>query len=616
MKLISNGFGYQLLNKEATIWYSEIKHPIASKANKLKKGEIINRYGIASQLSFETETKDFYYSFSQLKGLNNSIVVLLEDKRLKKEYVKWKLFDALRESFIIDLHQFGSDLVLYRKNSRPFNSEWDSFSSYNLVIREWEIFISIGSKNTLVSKDPIMGFVLDESPLYKGIYDGLVIHKDFIGESRVNCIASKEVKVSENLYSSPDRPKYSEYFQTIKNIYYEFLNFTFDGVKLFQDGFRSLEESRDYFQVARTYNVMMFGGGKTDVNVSNGLKKYGPYEAPDALFSNLEFVFIYSSKEKVTELHNNLRYGKGYFTGLERYVKIPFRAPDKEMILKYESNELDSLPVKVNSMLSELIQKYPNKTFFALVLLPESKKDNTNLSDGHEAHYFDLKKVLLKLKVNSQFIDEREIEKNNFVFWLPNIAIAMLAKLGGVPWKLNRENERELIIGFGAKRKDNKTFIGSTIFFDNSGKLKSSKFFTSDEPNDFVSVLVKSILEFIKDQIAYPERLIIHYYKIPGSKEINDIDYALRRLDLNIPFVIVTINDSRSKDYIAFDETYNYGMPISGIAWKVSPNEYVLFNNTRYEIRPTQGKPPVDEYPIKLKLYFFNIQNNTEVWVK
>jgi hypothetical protein len=184
---------------------------------------------------------------------------------------------------------------------------------------------------------------------------------------------------------------------------------------------------------------------------------------------------------------------------------------------------------------------------------------------------------LLENEIPSQFIDEREIGTNNFVYWLPNISIAIHAKLGGIPWKLNRPEDKELIVGFGDATESDQRYIGSTVFFDNSGKLKANNFFQKDNLDAFKSGLKESIINYIQENAQKPERLIIHYYKIPGAKEKYAVLNALKDIGLDIPYVIVTINDTKAKDFIAFDEAYGNGMPMSGLAWRISQEEFILF---------------------------------------
>ncbi len=611
MKLLSNGFEYKVISDKVALYYGEQPHPFAKKVTKAKYVSILESVLIDGSISFKETSEFFYFAFVPLEGLNNELTIDIgRNKSLKKEFVKWKLYNVLKNHFIIDFTKYGSDLSLYKKNPSSQWQNWDSFSSYNLIIRGWEIHISVGSRNTLISKATVQNFTVKGFPAYKALVDGHIQHKETLEQNvDYHVLASQEIRINEQLISRPVLPNYSNYFKDISTTYQTLISYEYEGLVLLKDGFKELMSGRDYFPVARDYNVMKFKDGHTNINAANGMKMAGPFKGPSIDLKNLEFIFIYPNKEKVTELFYCFRNGKtAYYPGLERYVDIPIRQPSKEIVLKYDYNNFENLPELVNNHIQSVKEQMPNKIFFAIVLLPKSKKDS---SEG-DVEYYELKKVLIENEVPSQFIDEREIGTNNFVYWLPNISIAIQAKLGGVPWKLNRQEDKELIVGFGDATESDQRFIGSTVFFDNSGKLKANNFFQRDNLVAFKQSLKESILNYIQENAQRPERLIIHYYKIPGAKEKDAVLYALKDIGLDIPYVIVTINDTKAKDFIAFDESYGNGMPMSGLAWRISQEEFILFNNTRYEEWPRSGKPAKQEYPIKLKIWFSNIHHRSE----
>ncbi len=615
MKLISNGFEYKVIVEKATLYYSEQVHRLAKRVTKEKYSDIIKGILVEGNLVFEGKGDHFYYAFVPLDGLEKKItVVITKNKTIKREFVKWKLYEVLKAHFVIDLTKYSSDLSLYRKNTKSQWPSWDSYSSYNIIIRDWEIHLSIGSRNTLISQQPLENFEYKGQTVYKAFVDGHIIHKESLLNESHPCLASQEVRIHERLISKPQFSNYSAYYDEIKKVYEEVISFQYENLLLMKDGFSRLQENKDYFSVTRSYNVMLFKNGQTNINASNGIKNDGPYSKPEFDIKNLEFVFIYPNSEKAKELFVAFRNGKtSYYPGLERYVEIPIRQPAKELLLKYEYNDFDKLPELVGNHIQSVKKQMPDKVFFAIVLLPKAKKDG---GKSEETEYFELKRVLLKNEIPSQFIDERAIGTDNFVYWLPNISIAIQAKLGGIPWKLNRPEEKELIIGFGDASQSEENFIGSTVFFDNSGKLKASGFFRGDNLEAFKQTLRDAILNFIQGTAQRPERLVIHYFKIPGNKEKDAVYNALKGMGINIPFVIVTINDTKAKDFLAFDEAYGFGMPMSGVAWRINKQEYILFNNTRYEPYPRAGKPPKQEYPIKLKIWFSNQHHATDDQIK
>ena len=97
-------------------------------------------------------------------------------------------------------------------------------------------------------------------------------------------------------------------------------------------------------------------------------------------------------------------------------------------------------------------------------------------------------------------------------------------------------------------------------------------------------------------------RLIIHFYKDIGKKELQPILQTLHTLGLNIPVIVVTINKTESKELLGFDMKDKTNlMPYSGTIVKVARSEYLLFNNTRYD---ATSKPAQKEYhfPVKIAL--------------
>ena len=84
---------------------------------------------------------------------------------------------------------------------------------------------------------------------------------------------------------------------------------------------------------------------------------------------------------------------------------------------------------------------------------------------------------------------------------------------------------------------------------------------------------------------------------------MNIIEKVLSDLELDIPFIIVEINDTKAKDFICFDSNYQMGMPKSGTIIRLNKRnrQYLLFNNSRYEENPTGYFN--DEYPIKVKIH-------------
>ncbi|HQX74598.1 MAG TPA: hypothetical protein PK298_16950, partial [Chitinophagaceae bacterium] len=146
----------------------------------------------------------------------------------------------------------------------------------------------------------------------------------------------------------------------------------------------------------------------------------------------------------------------------------------------------------------------------------EKDKERVNI-------YYKIKEILLYEDVLSQVIKSEHLYKNGkpnsyFNTFLPHIEIAMLAKLGGVPWRLNRPTNNELIVGVGAfysvTRKTR--FVGSAFCFNNEGMFKGFDCFKGDDTISLAGSIREAVAKFIAVNYT-ASRLIIHFYKDIGK---------------------------------------------------------------------------------------------------
>ena len=122
--------------------------------------------------------------------------------------------------------------------------------------------------------------------------------------------------------------------------------------------------------------------------------------------------------------------------------------------------------------------------------------------------------------IPSQFVNEAHIRQTtSFNYHLPNIAIGILAKLGGIPWRLKNHLQKELVIGFNQVRLGEEAFIGSSVFFTNEGLLENVHSYPkSSAPEGMIELLRNSILQYMEKN-GDIDRLVIHYYKTNSNKK-------------------------------------------------------------------------------------------------
>lgn len=540
-----------------------------------------------------------FFSFQPVNQ-NDSFQFNLKENSIrpfKKRLIRQILVDHFKnKDVLIEPYPIGVDLSIYVFVA-SFDNNWNKYSCYDFIVRQDrnEIIFNRTRENVLISKLP-----LDEDSLTLvefGNLNGIVPNSRIIKKTKdimqrpLLVIASNEMRPPV----SPRKISYKNLYNDIKTFYSEhLLQLKTDNFKIQSGGLIHLNE-KDIDRVYGDSNVMVFKDEKTDINTATGMRTYGPFKtSPRA--KDVQFIFIYENSDDANNLYRYLKNGLRHFPGLQTYVQIPPTLSDLRM--QYDRKNLKD---KFNDFLSKQLPEEHYENYFALFICPFRK--NLQMEDSVEPKlYYYIKNELLKKGISSQDIFYKNIRSDQFHFYLPNIAIAILAKLGGIPWKLKNQPYKELIIGFNTKYINENLFIGSSVFFDNQGYLRNINSYEANNLRSIVSDLKHAIQIFrIENSAEELKRIIIHTYKPYGKKEQNIEEILCNEIQLDIPFVYVEINESKTCTEVCFDENYDYGMPISGSYVRTGRNEYLLFNNTRYNENPSRYV--MEEWPIKVKIY-------------
>jgi len=343
-------------------------------------------------------------------------------------------------------------------------------------------------------------------------------------------------------------------------------------------------------------NKLLFGQQTINENPYLGMFK-GPFERPK--FSNIHFFFIFHANDLTSTqtLKNYFEQGLGTMANFQTYSNTLFHTEQGFSIrFQDKSNPLPEIEAALR------IRTFnPDVKYFAIYITPHSK-ENTTIQT--KEIYYKVKEALLKRDIPTQVIDPSKMNKqgNNFRYSLPNIFIAIIAKLKGIPWKLPKQIQDELIVGIGAfKHVDiNVQFIGSAFSFNNNGTFNRFEYFMKHEVDLLAGAIAHQIRQYTATNSKL-NKLVIHFYKTMSDEELAPILKELNLLGLDIPVFIISINKTASKDLIAFDSSLEGLMPKSGTYINLGDNKYLLFNNTRNHeaiIKSTEAW----YFPIKLKI--------------
>lgn len=400
--------------------------------------------------------------------------------------------------------------------------------------------------------------------------------------------------------------RYPIYLNHLETFYQSYIN-TIDFKKHFkidEKGFYKVP-NKNVYETHPNSNLLEFKDKKTDINPGTGIWKYKPLKAFTESHVKLFFIYHKDDGEYIKDTlydyvingwHKPVKNKEKHMAKLQNYINQPLSI-DKEKRIVF--NNTDTIFEEVSEKLKDFNDT--SAKYLAIYISPIAKSET-----DHPQHisYYKIKELLLNKGISSQVLYKEHLNKEDFYYFLPNIYVALLAKIGGIPWRLARTKEDEIIIGVGAFKPKGAThrFLGSAFCFSNEGTFENFDCFRDDEPEMLAGSISNAVERFIeKNKTA--KRVIIHFYKeISDKKELKPILEMLDNLgERDLPVIVVTINKTDSKELLAFDLGSTGKMPRSGRYVKVGFNSYLLFNNIRYAEDSTL-LPKDYHFPIKVSI--------------
>ena len=421
----------------------------------------------------------------------------------------------------------------------------------------------------------------------------------------------------------------SRYFEKINAFYHDYMdnNDFRTYIPISSEGFSWANEYQVFTTTYDSKNLL-FGKGTTNHNPTRGLNS-GPFRPVPCNHINLFCVFHEDDVPYARFLMKAIKEGhRAYSNSYAVNTVNPFTGEQetinsKDVLKRFTGKDTIFAPAyisfhdernpypEVKAALAQLFEQGKlrrDENYMALYVSPIGKRERD--LTARRAYYY-IKEAMLQEKIEVQVVLQTNIGTLNadktvrpnygFEYSLQNMALAICAKMGGMPWKFNVSKKNELVIGVGAFRNTElgATYIGSAFSFDNTGSFNSFEYFLKDEMRELVGSIKDAIIRYSSIN-GTPDKLVIHYYKIMSrNREFLPIENMLNTLHLDIPVYVVTVNKTDSEDYVLFDagNRPDY-LPYSGRYVNLGKGIYLLCNNSRYR----QSRDRVDNFPFPVKL--------------
>lgn len=427
-----------------------------------------------------------------------------------------------------------------------------------------------------------------------------------IDYKEVNPFLSKEQYLRYNVIKakSPTRNVVSEHIVKITDFVETYLKTdAFEGqVGKIEAVFQEVEES-ELFEVDDEDKLVRFWGNQTAMLPKIGFKEYGPYQK--GITKPVELIIIKpEGYEKEAEAIVNRLFDSGNFS-LSNLTKLN---------IKISKHKLDLQNVKqpeteLTAFFKQL-PRNPDVQFFAIYLSPFTK--STLDKDEFEA-YYKIKESLLSFDIPSQSIELRHFDNSSFTYFIPNIACAMIAKLGGTPWVINKPAIDGIVIGLTALSEKvagerSNQFYGSTFCFNSDGRFLDFDAFTPQELPLLCGAIKLAISEYQKLEKEI-KHVVIHLNQNLKFNDAVAIEETLKEMKVDVPVYLVRIAKQYANDVIVYDSERSHNMLPTGTYTKIAYNTFLLATNEFIDEEGKQSKYP---FPIKIRLSKLNKEELSE----
>lgn len=328
-----------------------------------------------------------------------------------------------------------------------------------------------------------------------------------------------------------------------------------------------------------------------------GLLRHGPYREAKTTRPSIAFAFVDSDRDYANRLYLSLRNGIRTFPGSERLVRISIT---RENIHRIPVPAVS--PERQARAFHDAICGYldahgrPDFGFILHTKYPQA---------GTEDPYDWAKAAFTKYGVPTQVVTRELLQSDQqFAFATTNIALAMLVKLGGIPWTLSiRRDAPTLVIGIGradtrdASDPSGRWLLGYATCVLSSGLYVKTTFFTpACTERDFLVSLEDGLRDVLSGFCRQSElaRLTVHVSHFLGHDVYQTIQRTVRslaRAEPVMPIEVVHVNTD--SDFTVLDMADPGYVSPEGTCVVLAPEHFLVVTEGRVEKAVWRGRKPV-----------------------
>jgi hypothetical protein len=352
-------------------------------------------------------------------------------------------------------------------------------------------------------------------------------------------------------------------------------------------------------QIRRPQYVFSDDGESTHVDKLRGLMRYAPLKPSLIVEPNYLFVFAEEDKDYANKLYTTLKKGIGSFPGSEQFVGLPIstskleamRLPNSVYRMGHEKQLFDAICDQVGKL-----SRVPD---FAYII------GDNRWKYQRPTPYGAIKAGLLKNNIQSQMVTKQLMDADSqFRYAIPNVALSVLAKLGGVPWLVKRSQEPPaLVIGVGttvitdSHGRGKQRLLGYAICMMSNGLFLDLDFYGSaTSQQEFLPNLVSGLtatLDRLQQTSSKISRVSLHVSHFERRETISAISAVLdsRKTKHPTPFEVLRL--THDSPFMVMDLSDTGYVAEEGTVVQLSRQHALLVMEGRIEKAPWKGRKPV-----------------------
>ncbi|MBI2806084.1 MAG: hypothetical protein HYX68_13975 [Planctomycetes bacterium] len=354
-------------------------------------------------------------------------------------------------------------------------------------------------------------------------------------------------------------------------------------------------------QIRRPVYVFSEDGKQTHVDKFRGILKHSPLKPAKTPDPHYLFIFCQDDRDYANSLYTALRSGMASFPGSHQFVGLSISKDQLEPCRLPTTCFQPGNEKQLYSSVYAHLEKSQKKADFAYII------GSSNWKYHRPSPYGAIKAALLQHGVPSQMVTRQLLQAGSqFRFAIPNIALSALAKLGGVPWLIQRSTEPPaLVIGIGTTTVRNPTgqtkerYLGYAICMLSNGLFLDLSFFgASTSHNEFLPKLTEglgSTLDRLEKAQSKVSRISLHVSQFERYDTISAIANLLgKRKQAQpspVPFELLRLSHDSSFTVMDFDDPGFVAE--EGSVVDLAPRHSLVVMEGRQEKAAWRGRKPV-----------------------